>query len=86
MEGEGLLGDQYFPVLPCSEAIYEMIYMPLQVGSEKGSVAFVNEKLGEIWYELNLVAEASAAVRLPIMKCELGKEEKHEIILENPSD
>ena len=47
-------------------------------------MAFVNVKLGEIWYELNLISEESDAIRLPMLKSELGKSEIHEIILENP--
>jgi hypothetical protein len=31
--------------------------MPLKVGKWKGSVAFINEQLGEVWYELNLQAD-----------------------------
>jgi hypothetical protein len=42
--------------------------MPLKIGKEKGSVAFVSEKLGEIWYELNLIAEDSGIIRLPMLK------------------
>lgn len=60
--------------------------MPLKVGKFKGSVAFLSEKLGEIWYELNMEADDSGVVRLPILKCELGKTEQHEITLENPSN
>ena len=47
--------------------------MPLKVGKFKGSIAFVSERLGEIWYELNLICEESTAIRLPMLKCELGK-------------
>jgi len=49
--------------------------MPLKVGKSKGSIAFVSERIGEIWYELNLVCEDSGAIRLPMLKCELGKQE-----------
>ena len=49
--------------------------MPLKLGRFKGSVAFVSERLGEIWYELNLTAEDSGVIRLPMLKCELGKTE-----------
>ncbi|EAR97253.2 flagellar associated protein (macronuclear) [Tetrahymena thermophila SB210] len=85
-EGEGLLGDQFFNVYPKQMYKYELFYMPLKPGKQKGSVAFLSEKLGEIWYELNLQADDSGVVRLPILKCELGKIEQHEVILENPSN
>lgn len=60
--------------------------MPLKVGKWKGSIAFVNDRIGEIWYELNLVSDESDAIRLPMLKAELGKIEMHEVILENPSE
>jgi hypothetical protein len=59
--------------------------MPLKTGRRRGSVAFVSERLGEIWYELNLLAEDTGTIRLPMLKCELGKTEQHEVVLENPS-
>lgn len=60
--------------------------MPLKAGKFKGSIAFLSEKLGEIWYELNMQADDSSVVRLPVLKCELGKTDQHEITLENPSN
>jgi hypothetical protein len=49
--------------------------MPLKIGKSKGTIAFVSERLGEIWYEINLHAEDSGIIRLPMLKCELGKTE-----------
>ena len=43
--------------MPQQVSTYELIYMPVKVGKDKGSIAFVSNKLGEIWYELNLTAE-----------------------------
>lgn len=60
--------------------------MPLKVLKEAATIGFLHKKLGEIWYVLNLQAEEGGSVRLPVMKCELGKNEKHEVLLENPSD
>jgi len=54
--------------------------------SQRGSIAFVSEKLGEIWYQLNLEASEAQTIRLPILKTEIGKSESKEIILENPSN
>lgn len=65
---------------------YELVYSPLQICKHKGSIAFINELLGELWYELNLTTEDQAPVRLPVLRTELGKVEKHEIKLENPLD
>ena len=75
LEGEGLLGEQFVHVGPSSTVTYELIFMPLKTGKTKGSVAFVSERMGEIWYKLNLVAEDSGAIQLPMLKCGLGKQE-----------
>jgi len=48
-------------------------------------VAFIQEKLGELWYELNLNADNKPVERLSTLKAELGKFSQHEVILENPS-
>lgn len=45
----------------------------------------MHERLGEIWYELNLKAEENSVIRLPTMKSELGKYDQQEVFLENPS-
>ncbi|EGR31281.1 hypothetical protein IMG5_114390, partial [Ichthyophthirius multifiliis] len=86
MEGDGLQGELYFSIKPNQKYKYELFFMPLKVQKQKGSVAFVSKKLGEIWYELNLIAEDSDIIRLPVLKAELGKTEQHEITLENPSN
>lgn len=49
--------------------------MPLKISRTKGTIAFVSERLGEIWYELNLQGEDAGVIRLPMLKCELGKNE-----------
>jgi hypothetical protein len=46
----------------------------------------LNEKLGELWYLLNLVSEKASCVRLQQVKAEIGKEKSIGIVLENPSD
>ena len=86
IEGEYLLGDQALSILPNSKTSYELIFSPLRVFRGKGSIAFIHEKLGEIWYELNLVCEDNAVIKVPTLKAELGKVEQFEILLENPSN
>ena len=63
-----------------------MLFTPLRAGKSKGSIAFINDKLGEIWYELHLIGSEAAIIRLPTLKSELGKSERHNIVLENPSN
>lgn len=64
---------------------YELVYSPLYVGRAKGSIAFVNELLGEKWYELNLSSEEQPVVKLSMLKTELGKFTQHKVLLENPT-
>lgn len=56
---------------------YDLIYSPFVVGRSRGSIAFINEVLGEIWYELSMTCEDTAQTRLGVLRCELGKVEFH---------
>ena len=86
INGDFLIGESQFFIQPNSSSIYELKYSPLAVGRSKGSIAFTNEFLGEIWYDLNLSCEEQPSVRLPVLRTELGKVQEHEVNLENPSD
>ncbi len=46
----------------------------------------MHDRLGEIWYALDLTATDVEMVRLPILKAELGKTARHELVLNNPSN
>jgi len=54
LTGDGLQGESTFVIPPNENFKYDVYFMPLRVGKWKGSVAFINEELGEVWYELNL--------------------------------
>ena len=86
IDGKDLIGENHLYVEPKSVQQYELIFMPLSIFKASGTVGFLHKKLGEIWYDLRLQSEETSTIRLPVMKCELGKTEKHEIQLENPSD
>ena len=86
LNGEGLLGETAFTILPKQTTTYELVYSPLKPAKQLGSIAFIHEKLGEVWYDLNLEANDTVPVRLPTLKAELGKVESHEVELENPSN
>lgn len=66
--------------------LYSLIYSPLYVGRAKGSIAFINEHLGEKWYELVLSSEEQPVVKLSVLKTELGKSSSKIVCLENPSE
>jgi len=48
LEGEGLLGDPTFGLQGTQTSIYEVLFTPLRAFKGKGSIAFINDKLGEI--------------------------------------
>ena len=57
IQGDYLLGSNSFFIAPHASGSYELVYQPLKQGRFRGSVAFINEKLGEIWYEILMAAE-----------------------------
>jgi len=75
INGDNLIGEKYFTVLPGTSSTYELIYLPLLAGKDKAQIGFIHSRLGEIWYNLTLVSEDRPAVRVPVMRCELGKVE-----------
>lgn len=84
IDGEFLMGNGKFEISPKSSKIYELLFVPLRVFRGKGSIAFINEKLGEIWYELSLIVDENQTIRSPTLKAELGKVEEWGVVLENP--
>ena len=86
LDGEFISAPNTFNVGPKETKTYELLFIPLRVFKGKGSIAFIQEKLGEIWYELNLICEEASVIKSPILKAELGKVEECEYILENPSN
>jgi hypothetical protein len=49
------------------------MYLPLKIGRFMGMITFLNERLGELWYEISMQAESSNEIRLSLMSAELGK-------------
>lgn len=79
------MGDQSFSIEPKSLATYNLIFSPLQAGALTGNIGFLNEKVGEFWYDLSLTAEENPVQNLELLECELGKTASHYIELENPT-
>ena len=61
------------------------MFIPLTPFKGKGSISFINEKLGEIWYELLLEAEREKPKKIERITSELGKRSKQIVTLNNPS-
>jgi hypothetical protein len=83
--GEGLIGESVLNLEPKSIGTYNLIFSPLIAGDFQGTVGFLNEKVGEFWYDLNLVAEENPPIALDLLECELGKVASHFVQLENPT-
>lgn len=83
--GEGLIGDSAFSLEPKNTGTYNLIFSPLAAGEFQGTIGFLNEKVGEFWYDLKLSAEENPIVNLELLECELGKVASHPVVLENPT-
>jgi len=85
LQGHGLLGESRFLLPPKQEGSYQLVYSPLVHGNEQGSISFVNEDIGEIWYKLNLAGQSAEPVYLPEMLCAVGSQLSTKVKLENPT-
>lgn len=86
IKGEGLSGPMSAPVSANSKAIYTLNFFPLRLMQGEGSVVFTNSRIGEILCKLNLFSNEPNPVKLPLIKCEIGKSQEISIDLENPSN
>lgn len=66
--GEGLLGESSFQVDPKKIGIYELIFSPLKTGHFTGTIGFLNEKVGEFWYDLVLSCEDNPVINLDLIE------------------
>ena len=89
-EGGGLLGDTTYLLPPgnFTGAVpgYELIFSPLEPGESSGRVSFVNDRVGEFWYKLHLVATEGQSVDLEMMESMLGIASPMAVAIENPLD
>jgi hypothetical protein len=84
LQGAGLLGDPVFHLNARESATYDLLFSPLLPGATQGSISFTNDKVGELWYKLNLTAEAAPTVEIERMKCAVGGSCTKIVTLENP--
>lgn len=84
INGECLYGAPTFTLGANQTGKYQLMFRPLYIFKDKGTIAFVNEKLGETWFELLLTSEENPPNKIPLMKCELGKSERTTVTLDNP--
>ncbi|CAM9891968.1 unnamed protein product, partial [Phaeothamnion confervicola] len=84
LEGDGLLGEPTFELLPLHSASYTLYYSPRRANVVYGSVRFLNDKVGAFWYKLRLLAAPAPAADLGVMHCAVGASASRPIQLENP--
>jgi hypothetical protein len=84
LQGEGLLGDATFTLGPSRVGTYELFYSPLVAKAHTGSIAFLNDRVGEFWYKLKLAATPAQPVTLPLLSCAVGAKCAAPITVENP--
>merc|ERR1712054_464366 len=82
--GDGLLGETTVSLAPREQAVYELVFSPLNYGVWGGGVTFTNADAGEFWYRLQLSADKPAPIVCEEMACEIGKEKTIVITMENP--
>ena len=50
------------------------------------SISMYHDRVGEIWYQLQMSADPPAAMMLPMMECELGRWTQQDIVLDVPTE
>jgi hypothetical protein len=85
IDGDGLLGDDTYVLKPGDNTMpYELLFSPLVAGNSRGSVRFMNNEVGEFWYEVILHAIPAPSTKLPCIECMLGDVSSTQISVENP--
>ena len=84
LEGDGVIGPSRFTLGPAGEGTYELFYAPLVARTHGGSVAFLNDRVGEFWYKLNLTGTPAAPSTLPTLECQVGARTSATVTIENP--
>jgi len=85
LNGDGLLGEAEFVLAPKETATYELVFSPLLPSKKKGTAVFLNEGVGEFWYDLDLIAEPALPEELPRMECDLGRTTQTAVSIDNPT-
>ena len=83
-EGDSVSGPQRFSLAPLGEGTYDLLYAPLIAKAHRGSIAFLNDRVGEFWYELNLEATPAEPFVLEPFACAVGASTSTKVTIENP--
>lgn len=83
IDNEYLSGQNQITLAPREKKQYELTFLPLREFKEKTTVTFVNQKIGDIIYEINLEGELPSQIKMNPIRCEVGKTERASITLHN---
>jgi hypothetical protein len=67
-------------------ALLSCFALTIFLDSQTGAVSFVNSRVGEFWYQLQLIGEKAPPTALPTMEAEVGRESSQVVVIENPSE
>jgi hypothetical protein len=84
--GDGLMGDEVLVLEPQASAVYQIIYAPLAATTEKGSVLFFSDEIGEFVYELQLSATEAEPITVPPMSAPVGLTTTATVTLDNTTE
>ena len=84
IENDYLSGPSSIVAPPGQKVKYNLTFLPLsEFGDKKTLVTFMNQKIGDIIYDIRLVSDAAPIQKIGPIKCEIGKTEKSTFKLEN---
>ena len=83
IENDSLSGNPSVVVGAKSKAKYLLTFLPLSEFREKTMVTFLNQRIGDIIYDILLVSDAAPIIKIGPIRCEVGKSERATIKLEN---
>lgn len=86
INGLGLNGLSTITMKANFDNIYNLEYLPLEVGEEKGSICFINPEIGEILYEFTLKCNPKPPIIINNIKSPLGVSAFINAELENPTN
>lgn len=68
-----LEGDDLIEIPPNQKCNYELRFSPKQIGKFRGSLIFVNDEIGEFWYELKLISSDPQPIQTDFIEAEIGR-------------
>lgn len=71
--GQYLEGDDTIEIEANQKFNYELLFKPKQVGHFRGSLIFVNDEIGEFWYDLKLSSEDPQPIQIDLIEAEVGR-------------